>query len=351
MAERSRPRRGGNRLRSPQVMRHSTGSTRSMAVVKHIADLVGRWFALLVLAGAVVGLVVPDHTAPLADHTTLFLAVIMFGMGLTLRPVDFAVVVSNPKAVILGVLAQYTIMPLLGWGIAQVLGLPPMLVAGMVLVGAAPGGTASNVIVYLARGDVALSVAMTSLSTLLAPFVTPLLVLALVGQDLQVSLSQMFLSILQMVLVPVVAGLLLRTFADRWVTPVLPVLPLVSVTGIVLVVTGIVGANADAVLTTGLVVALAVIVHNTLGLVLGHLVGRIGQLPEAGRRSVSIEVGMQNSGLAAALAHAHFAPLAALPGALFSVWHNLSGAAVATYWARRALQDSTTPEEVESHRT
>ena len=100
MAERSRPRRGGNRLRSPQVKRHSTGSTHSMAVVKHIADLVGRWFALLVLAGAVVGLVVPDHTAPLADHTTLFLAVIMFGMGLTLRPVDFAVVVSNPKAVL-----------------------------------------------------------------------------------------------------------------------------------------------------------------------------------------------------------------------------------------------------------
>src|SRR5699024_5690079 len=186
------------------------------------------------------------------------------------------------------------------------------------------------------RGDVALSVAMTSLSTLLAPFVTPLLVLALVGQDLQVSLSQMFLSILQMVLVPVVAGLLLRTFADRWVTPVLPVLPLVSVTGIVLVVTGIVGANADAVLTTGLVVALAVIVHNTLGLVLGHLVGRIGQLPEAGRRSVSIEVGMQNSGLAAALAHAHFAPLAALPRALFSARHNPSGAAVANYRDRRA---------------
>lgn len=321
-----------------------------MTVITGIADFVGRWFALLVLAGAVVGLLIPDHTAPLADHTTLFLAVIMFGMGLTLRPMDFAIVVKNPRAVTLGVLAQYTIMPLLGWGIAQVFGLPPMLVAGMVLVGSAPGGTASNVIVYLARGDVALSVAMTSVSTMLAPFVTPLLVLALVGQDLQVSLSEMFLSILQMVLVPVVAGLLLRTFADRWVTPVLPVLPLVSVTGIVLVVTGIVGANADAILTTGFVVALAVIVHNTLGLLLGHLVGRIGRLPDTGRRAVSVEVGMQNSGLAAALAHAHFAPLAALPGALFSVWHNLSGAAVATYWARRTPLDSrNATEESESH--
>lgn len=230
---------------------------------------------------------------------------------------------------------------------AQAFGLPPMLVAGMVLVGAAPGGTASNVIVYLARGDVALSVAMTSLSTMLAPFVTPLLVLALVGQDLRVSPSEMFLSILQMVLVPVLAGLLLRTFADRWVTPFLPVLPLVSVAGIVLVVAGIVGANAEAVLTTGLVVALAVVAHNMLGLALGHLLGRVGGLPDTGRRAVSIEVGMQNSGLAAALAHAHFAPLAALPGALFSVWHNLSGAAVATYWARRAPQG--TVEGVERH--
>lgn len=319
-----------------------------MTLLKRVADFVGRWFALLVLAGAVVGLLTPDHTAPMAAHTALFLAVIMFGMGLTLRPVDFAVVVKNPKAVVLGILAQYTLMPLLGWGIAQAFGLPPLLAAGMVLVGAAPGGTASNVIVYLARGDVALSVAMTSLSTMLAPFVTPLLVLALVGQDLQVSLSEMFLSILQMVLVPVIAGLLLRTFADRWVTPVLPVLPLVSVTGIVLVVTGIVGANADAVLSTGIVVALAVVAHNTLGLVLGYLVGKVGGLPETGRRAVSVEVGMQNSGLAAALATAHFTPLAALPGALFSVWHNLSGAAVATYWARRVPRETEDAAEASS---
>ena len=315
-----------------------------MTVIKNIADFVGRWFALLVLAGAVVGLVAPDQAALVAPHVSLLLGVIMFGMGLTMRPVDFAIVAKHPKAVLLGVLAQYTVMPLLGWGIAHALGLPPLLVVGMVLVGSSPGGTSSNVIVYLARGDVALSVAMTSISTMLAPLVTPLLVLGLAGSSLPVSASDLFLSILQVVLFPVVAGLLLRMAAKRFVESILPVLPLVSVVGIVLVVAAVVGANADAVLSTGLLVALAVVLHNSLGLGLGYLVGVVGGMPESARRAVSVEVGMQNSGLAAALATAHFAPLAALPAALFSVWHNLSGALIATYWARRVPRDGTGAE-------
>lgn len=306
-----------------------------MSVLTRVADFVGRWFALLVLAGGIVGLAAPGQAALLAPYISLLLGVIMFGMGLTMRPVDFAIVARHPKAVILGVLAQYTVMPLLGWGIAHVLNLPPLLVVGMILVGSAPGGTASNVIVYLARGDVALSVAMTSISTLLAPVLTPLLVLALAGSTLPVAAGDLFVSILQVVLVPVLAGLLLRMAARRLVERVLPVLPLVSVLGIVVVVAAVVGANADAVLSSGLLVALAVVLHNSLGLTLGYLVGVVTKLPETARRAVSVEVGMQNSGLAAALATAHFAPLAALPGALFSVWHNISGALVATYWARR----------------
>ncbi|MGW5877241.1 bile acid:sodium symporter family protein [Nocardiopsis terrae] len=311
-----------------------------MAVITKVADLVGRWFAVLVLAGALVGLLLPEQTAPVVPHVPLLLGLIMFGMGLTMRPADFTVVTRHPGTVLLGVLAQYTVMPLLGWGIAHAFGLPPLLVVGMVLVGASPGGTASNVIVYLARGDVALSVAMTSISTMLAPFVTPLLVLGLAGSTLPVAAGDLFLSILQVVLLPVVAGLLLRTFAERVVSPLLPLMPLVSVTGIVLVVAGVVGANADAVLGTGLLLALAVVVHNTLGLTVGYLVGYFGRMPESARRAASVEVGMQNSGLAASLATTHFEPLAALPGALFSVWHNLSGAAVATYWARSAPEDA-----------
>ncbi|MFD6949555.1 Bile acid:sodium symporter [Nocardiopsis sp. TSRI0078] len=319
-----------------------------MTLIRNIADLVGRWFALLVLAGGAAGLLAPEQASLIAPHISLLLGVIMFGMGLTMRPVDFAVVARHPRAVILGVLAQYTVMPFLGWAIAQVLGLPPLLVVGMVLVGASPGGTASNVIVYLARGDVALSVAMTSVSTLLAPLATPLLVLGLAGSTLPVPAGDLFVSILQVVLFPVVAGLLLRMAADRFVERVLPAMPLVSVTGIVVVVAGVVGANADTVLSTGLLVALAVVLHNCLGLGLGYLVGMAVKLPEAARRAASVEVGMQNSGLAAALATAHFAPLAALPGALFSVWHNMSGALIATYWARRAPEGTpieTAPED------
>lgn len=318
-----------------------------MTVIKQVADFVGKWFAVLVLLGAVVGLAAPAQASLIAPHVSLLLGVIMFGMGLTMRPADFAIVAKHPRAVVLGVAAQFTVMPLLGWGIAHLLNLPPLLVVGMILVGASPGGTASNVIVYLARGNVALSVAMTSISTMLAPFVTPLVVLGLAGSTLDVSIADMFVSILQVVLLPVVGGLLLRTFADRAVSKVLPLMPLVSVTGIVLVVAGIVAANADAVLSTGLLLGLAVILHNTLGLGLGYLVGVVGKLPDTSRRALSIEVGMQNSGLAATLGTTHFEPLAALPGALFSVWHNLSGALVATYWARKAPKDAETPENTE----
>ncbi|WP_306369545.1 bile acid:sodium symporter family protein [Nocardiopsis sp. CC223A] len=314
-----------------------------MHIIKNIADFTGRWFALLVLGGAVLGLLLPAAAAPITPYIPLLLGVIMFGMGLTMRPADFAIVARHPRAVLFGVLAQYTVMPVLGWGIAHLLGLPPMLVVGMILVGASPGGTASNVIVYLARGDVALSVAMTSVSTLAAPFLTPLLVLGLAGSTLPVAAGDLFLSILQIVLGPVIAGLLLRMAAPDLVERLLPALPLISVTGIVIVVAGIVGANADAVLGTGLLLALAVILHNGLGLGLGYLVGVAGRLPESARRAVGIEVGMQNSGLAVALATAHFSPLAALPGALFSVWHNLSGSALATYWARRAPKDEPAP--------
>lgn len=312
-----------------------------MALLERVASFVGRWFALLVLAGAVAGMLLPDESAALAPHIALLLGVIMFGMGLTMQPVDFAIVAKHPKAVLLGVASQFLVMPLLGYGIALLFGFEPLLVVGMVLVGASPGGTASNVIVYLARGDVALSVAMTSLSTLLAPVLTPLLVLGLAGSTLPVSAGGLFVSILEVVLVPVLLGLVVRALARRLVLRVLPVLPLVSVGGIVVVVAAVVGANAEAVASTGLLLAAAVVLHNMCGLALGYGVGRATGLPESARRAVAIEVGMQNSGLASALATAHFAPLAALPGALFSVWHNMSGALVATLWARRPTGEGT----------
>ncbi|WP_299040181.1 bile acid:sodium symporter family protein [uncultured Pseudokineococcus sp.] len=314
-----------------------------MGVLVRVAGFVGTWFGLLVVGGLVVGLLAPDETATLAPRVPLLLGVIMFGMGLTLRPRDFAVLGRRPRAVAVGVLAQYSVMPLLGWGVAVLLDLDPLLAVGMVLVGASPGGTASNVVVHLARGDVALSVAMTTVSTLLAPVLTPLLVLWLAGSVLEVPASSLVLSILQVVLLPVVAGALVRRLAPAAVERALPLLPLLSVLGIVVVVAAVVGANADAVRSAGLLVLLAVVAHNVLGLAVGRVVGRVTGVGEAASRAVTLEVGMQNSGLAAALATAHFAPLAALPAALFSVWHNISGSALASWWARRPVDAGARP--------
>jgi bile acid:Na+ symporter, BASS family len=306
-----------------------------MGTLRKIAELAGRWFAVLVLLGGAAGLIAPAQLAPLAAHIPLFLGIIMFGMGLTLRSSDFALVARRPWAVLIGVVAQFVIMPLLAWAVGGLYGLTGMAMLGMILVGAAPGGTASNVIVYLGKGDTALSVTMTAISTLLAPFLTPALILWLADEQLDVGFMDLFGSIVQVVLLPVLAGLVVRALAGRFVERVLPYLPLVSVGGIVLVVLGVVAANAQTVLSTGLLLALAVITHNVLGLLLGYGTAKLARLDRPARRAVSIEVGMQNSGLAASLAATHFSPAAALPAALFSVWHNLSGAGLATWWARR----------------
>ncbi|OLT48938.1 Bile acid:sodium symporter [Saccharomonospora sp. CUA-673] len=310
--------------------------TQRRGIIRATAELAGKWFGLLVLLGAVVGMVIPDQTSGLADHVPIFLGIIMFGMGLTLRAADFLLVARRPLAILFGLLAQFAIMPFTAWGISQALGLTGALLIGMVLLGSAPGGTASNVIVYLSKGDVALSVTLTSVSTLLAPVVTPLLVLLLAGSNLPVGFGDMFVSVAQVVLIPVLAGLVLRAVADRWVQKFLPYLPLVSVTGIVVVVAGIVGANADTIATSGWILLLAVIAHNTLGLGLGYGAAKLAGLDESTRRAVSVEVGMQNSGLASSLATTHFEPAAALPGAVSSVWHNLSGSLLASYWARHS---------------
>ncbi|PRW62801.1 bile acid:sodium symporter family protein [Actinopolyspora mortivallis] len=312
-----------------------------MGALRRTADLVGRWFAPLVLLGGLAGVLFPAATSTLSPAITPLLGVIMFGMGLTLRARDFALVVRHPQAVVAGLLAQYLVMPLLGWGIGTLFGFSAALLAGMVLVGSTPGGTASNVVVYLSRGHVALSVTMTSVSTLLAPVLTPLLVLWLAGSSLPVDAVGLFVSIVEVVLVPVVLGIVVRALLPRRVERALPLLPLVSVLGIVVVVAAVVGANAETLAAVGVSLLVAVVLHNACGLLLGYGAARLVGLDEPARRAVGVEVGMQNSGLAASLATTHFTPLAALPAALFSVWHNLSGSVVASFWSRRP----TTAEE------
>lgn len=295
----------------------------------------GRWFAPIVVVAGAIALATPGTFAGGGPAVTWLLAVIMLGMGMTLRPGDFSIIARRPWALVLGVAAQYCVMPLLGYGLARAFDLSPSLAAGMVLVGAAPGGTSSNVMVYLSRGDTALSVAMTTVSTLLSPFLTPLLILWLAGQFLPVDATSLLVSILKIVLVPIVLGALLRALLPRFVDLLLPLLPLVSVAGITAVVMIVVAGNADTITSVGLLVAVAVVVHNLCGYGLGYGIAAVCRTPRPSRRAVSIEVGMQNSGLAAALATAHFNPVAALPAAIFSVWHNVSGSVLAGYWARR----------------
>ncbi|AWB83860.1 bile acid:sodium symporter family protein [Corynebacterium liangguodongii] len=290
------------------------------------AYLAALGFPLLVIAGGALGYLAPAAVEPISGWTTWLLGIVMFGMGLTLRPADFALVARRPLPVLIGVVAQFVIMSALAVVVTLLLRLPPEVAAGVILVGCAPGGTSSNVVSYLARGDVALSVTMTSISTLLAPLVIPVLTLWLAGEYMPVSASSMALSILRMVFLPVVAGLLLRLVVPKAIEAVLPALPWVSVVAISLIVAIVVFGSRDKIVQAGLIVLAAVVIHNALGYALGYATGRLSRQPEPVARTMAIEVGMQNSGLAATLAGAYLSPLAALPGAVFSVWHNLSGA-------------------------
>ena len=292
---------------------------------------------VLVLLMAVFSLLVPGPMK-LIDTWVInpLLGLIMFGMGLTLSAKDFRVVFCRPKDVLMGCLAQFTVMPLMAWLLASVFSLPKELALGVILVGCCPGGTASNVITFLARGDLALSVGMTATSTLLAPLLTPLLVWLLAGTMVDVDTVGMLLSILYVVIAPIIGGLLCQRYLPELTRRLVPYLPAFSTLMITMVVGIVVSHTADKLLAGGLLVIVVVMLHNLSGLVIGYGIGRLLRLKREKRVAISIEVGMQNSGLASSLAVLHFAayPLATIPGAVFSVWHNISGALVARLYNR-----------------
>lgn len=300
--------------------------------MKKLCHYISEYMGLLVLAAALLALAFPDVLSQIRPTVINYLlGVVMFGMGLTLNLKDFQIVFSRPKDIIIGSLAQFTVMPLLAWSLARLFQLDEALALGVVLVGCCPGGTASNVITYLAKGDLALSVGMTGVSILLAPFLTPLLTWALAGKSVDVNIVSMFLSILWVVILPIVMGLLVKWLWPKFTEKTTDYLPAFSSIAIAFIVAIIIAANADKLLAGGLIIVLVVMLHNVCGLGLGYVIGRLLGLSEPKKRAISIEVGMQNSGLASSLATIHFAayPLATIPGAIFSVWHNLSGAAVA----------------------
>lgn len=311
--------------------------------MKKICHFISEYMGVLVLVAALLALAFPTELQKIRPTVINYmLGVVMFGMGLTLNLRDFKIVFSRPKDVVVGCLAQFTIMPLLAWGLARSFQLDEALALGVVLVGCCPGGTASNVITYLANGDLALSVGMTGVSTLLAPLMTPFLTWALAGKSIDVDVAGMLLSILWVVILPIAVGLIVKLIWPKFTEKATDYLPAFSSIAIALIVAIVIAANANKLMSGGLIIIIVVMLHNIFGLGFGYLIGQLLGLSDAKKRAISIEVGMQNSGLASSLATIHFAayPLASIPGAIFSVWHNISGAIVARLYKRMNKKES-----------
>ena len=307
-------------------------------MIKRICHFISEYMGVIVLLTAVAALVFPSFFNIVSPKSINYLlGLVMFGMGLTLNARDFEVVFSRPKDVIIGCLAQFLIMPALAWLLARAFMLDDALALGVVLVGCCPGGTASNVITYLSKGDLALSVGMTSVSTLLAPLLTPVLTWLLAGKDVNVDVVNMFMSILWVIIMPIALGLIIKRLMPKITAQAVDFLPAFSSIAIAFIVAIVIAANASKLLTGGHLVIAVVVLHNICGLSLGYLVSLLAGMPMAKRKALAIEVGMQNSGLASSLAATHFAmyPMATIPGAIFSVWHNISGAIMARIFARK----------------
>ncbi len=306
-----------------------------MKFMERLSAFISKYMAVFVIVIAAVALFQPWTFKWAASKVTILLGVVMFGMGMTLKLEDFRLVFQRPRDVFVGALAQFTIMPGLAWLLAKGFNLPPDLAAGVILVGTCPGGTSSNVMTYLAKGDVALSVSMTMTTTILAPIVTPMLTWWLAGAWVDVSFTAMMMSIIQVVILPIVLGIVINTFFAGTVQKFIKLLPLVSVIAIVLIVGGVVSVSAQRIMETGLLVMGVVMLHNLGGYALGFAIAKALHMDIAKVKAISIEVGMQNSGLATSLAMTHFGAAAAIPGAIFSVWHNISGSIAANYLAAR----------------
>ena len=310
-----------------------------MKYLVKVSQFVNKTFALWVIIFGILGFIFPEIFKLVGPYVPVLLGVVMFGMGLTLSTADFREVVRRPKEVLTGVVAQFTIMPLSAYALCVLLNLPADVAVGMMLLGCEPGGTASNVVTFIARGDVALSVTVTSCTTLLAPIVTPALMYVFANQWLAIDPASMFLSIVQMILLPIAAGVVIHKLAgDKNVEKCVAALPIVSVGAIVVIAAAVVAATRAQLLNVGLLIFAAVAVQNAVGMLLGWYAARFMGMSLSKRKTLAFEVGMQNSGLATSLAATHFAqyPLATIPGAVFSVWHNISGAVLANFYARSA---------------
>lgn len=305
-----------------------------MGLVEKVSAFAGKTFTLWVMIFAVLAYFMPNHFIWIGAYIVPLLGIVMFGMGLTLSAADFKEVFRRPKEVALGVAGHFIIMPLLAFALAILFDLPKEVAVGVILVGCCPSGTASNVMVFLARGNVALAVAIASVSTILAPIITPLLILLLASKWVNISIGSLFISIIQVVIIPLLLGFIVKKFFGKQAEAGAKALPLVSVIAIVLIVSAVVAGSQDQLAKTGLMIFAVVVLHNVLGFILGFFFARLCGMDLAKQKAVAMEVGMQNSGLGVAIATAHFSPLAAVPSAIFSVWHNISGSILAYIFSR-----------------
>ncbi|WGE32652.1 bile acid:sodium symporter family protein [Actinobacillus genomosp. 2] len=302
-----------------------------MNMLLKLTQFVSKTFAIWVVVFAFISAQFPETFKQFVPWIPYLLGIVMLGMGLTLTFKDFAEVTKNPKAAIIGVIAQFVVMPSIAFLLAKAFQLPPDLAIGVILVGSCPGGTSSNVMTYLARGNTALSVACTTVSTLLAPVLTPAIFYLFASEWLEIDAGAMFISVLKMVLLPIFVGVVIRSIFKQKVEQFSQTMPLISVVAIILIVTAVVSVSKDRIIESGLLIFFVVVLHNGLGYLIGYIVSRVLKLPIADSKAIAIEVGMQNSGLGAALAALHFKanPVVAVPSAVFSFWHNISGPVLA----------------------
>ncbi len=319
-----------------------------MKVLEKINAFMGNNMAVIVLVLAALALFVPVSSLWVdTGWINYLLMIVMFGMGLSLKTDDLKYVIRHPKYILIGCISQFTVMPLLAFALGKAFRLDTALLAGVVLVGACPGGTASNVITYLSKGDVALSVGMTSVNTLIAPVLTPAITYLFLHTNVEVNILSMFISIIQVVMIPIALGSLLNHFLGRYTEKAARFLPMVSVTAICLIVMSVVSHNSGKILTSGIVIIAVVILHNLMGYAFGFALGKLLRLDTPKTRALSVEIGMQNSGLASSLAGTAFPDLAmaTVPGAVFSVWHNISGAVLANIFTRSGSGNNSDTDE------
>lgn len=313
-----------------------------MNTLLKVSRFVNKTFALWVVVFGILGFIFPDVFKLFAPYVSILLGIVMFGMGLTLTTADFREIFRRPRDVAIGVAAQFTIMPLSAYALCVLMDLPPDVAVGLLLLGCCPGGTASNVVTFLAKGDVPLSVTVTSCTTLMAPVMTPALMYLFGSEWMSIDPTAMFLSIVQIILLPIAAGVVVhKLLGNERIEKATALLPVVSVAAVVLILAAVVAGTKPQLQNAGFLAFAAVALQNAVGMALGFFAAKWSGMNLAKQKCLCFEVGMQNSGLGVALATVHFAanPMTALPSAIGAFWHNVTGPVLASIfhsWEEKA---------------